>query len=53
MRFREAIGAAGRSIKDLKPWEGMDVVKWSKDHLLDLAVPVVAVVAVALWCTRG
>lgn len=43
--------AAGGSIKDLKPWEGMDVVKWSKDHLLDLAVPAIAVIAVAAWRT--
>lgn len=43
--------AAGRSIKDLKPWEGMDVINWTRDAKLDAALPLVAVVVLALACS--
>ncbi len=35
--------AEGRSQKDLKPWEGFDVIKWGKDALIDLAMPIAVV----------
>lgn len=40
--------ALGRSIKTLAPWEGMDVVRWNRDALLDAVVPSVTVVAFAV-----
>ena len=33
----------------LKPWQGFDLWRWSKDALLDLLLPVVAVTALAIY----
>lgn len=35
--------ASGRSLKDMKPWEGLDILDWPRDSQLDLLMPVVAV----------
>lgn len=43
--------AAGRSIKTLAPWTGMDVVRWNRDELLDAILPTIAVVALAVALT--
>lgn len=45
--------AAGRSIKDLKPWEGMDLFKWSADHLSDLLPTPIVCFALAAWIVMG
>lgn len=40
--------AAGKSIKTLASWEGMDILRWSKDALLDAILPTIAVIAMAI-----
>jgi hypothetical protein len=40
--------AAGTSIKNLAPWEGMDVVRWNRDAILDAVAPTLAVIGVAV-----
>jgi hypothetical protein len=46
---REYKLTAGASVKGLRPWDGMDIANWSTDAKLDLAVPVAAVLAVAVY----
>jgi hypothetical protein len=40
--------SAGVSIKRMDPWEGMDVINWSRDALLDAILPTIAVLIVAV-----
>lgn len=38
----------GRSVKDLKPWEGFDIFNWGVDSTLDWVAPLVVTVTLAL-----
>ena len=38
----------GVSVKDLKPWQAFDFNNWSADAILDLLIPLVFTLAVAL-----
>lgn len=38
----------GRSIKDLKPWEGFDMFNWGSDSTLDWLAPALATMLLAI-----
>ncbi len=47
------IGPGGKSIKEMEPWEGMDMTKWGKDSTFDWLLATVAVSVVYVVARYG